>query len=116
MNDCDVLVGLYYKNVKNHLFAAPNKYYDHLLLGKAMLTTEGIPTGEKVTAMGTGWAIAEGASGIRRWMDTVTSANVRVASEKATLVWMRDYRDYYQSEYAGRYLSLIKSFVQMGGA
>lgn len=43
MASMDVVVGMYYLSVPNHLYASPNKYYEHLMLGRGMLTTVGTP-------------------------------------------------------------------------
>lgn len=66
MASMDVVVGMYYLSVPNHLYASPNKYYEHLMLGRGMLTTVGTPPGAKVMDLDTGWAISEGVPQSRR--------------------------------------------------
>lgn len=36
-SDCDVMLALYDINIKNHIFAAPNKFYEALYLGKPLI-------------------------------------------------------------------------------
>ena len=59
LSKSDIIVGMYYKTIKNHLYASPNKYFEHLFLGKVLLTTEGTPPVYKVQKYSTGFAIGE---------------------------------------------------------
>lgn len=47
MQQSDIHVGMYYKTVSNHYYAAPNKYYEHLYFGKPLITTQGTPPGSR---------------------------------------------------------------------
>ena len=60
MAGMDVVAGFYYLTVPNHIHASPNKYYEHLMLGRPLVTTCGTPPGARVAAEGTGWALEEG--------------------------------------------------------
>ena len=59
MQGCDLMLGLYYLSNHNHFYASPNKYYEHLALGKPLLTSKGTPPGDKVAKYNTGWAIGD---------------------------------------------------------
>lgn len=111
MKDMDILVGMYYKTVKNHLFAAPNKYYEHLMLGRAMLTTIGTPPGEKVILNDTGWAVEEGMESLNNWLVSLHRDNsiIRKANN-ASKLWQEKYANYYLNYYEGNYLMKIKNF------
>src|SRR5690606_16441899 len=54
MAQMHVIAGLYYLSVPNHAFAAPNKYFEHLMLGRGLLTNENTAPGRKVQALSTG--------------------------------------------------------------
>ncbi|WP_445657841.1 hypothetical protein [Achromobacter sp. NCFB-sbj8-Ac1-l] len=107
MAGMDVIVGMYYLTVPNHLYASPNKYYEHLMLGRGMLTTVGTPPGTKVTLQGTGWAIAEGAPAIAAWLDGLNSFQIRAAADQAQKLWLEKYSSYYSEHYRGVYVRHI---------
>lgn len=96
LNDCNLLVGMYYKTVKNHLYASPNKYYEHLMLGKAMLTTEGTPPGDKVSQLNTGFAIGESEEEIRSLLLSLDKDKLNLLGSNARAVWESKYNDYLE--------------------
>jgi hypothetical protein len=110
---CDLILGLYYAEVPNHKFAAPNKYYEHLLLGKPLLTSLGTPPGEKVLRHDTGWAIADGALPlVDAIADMMAKPDVmRVRGRNAAALWRRDYADYFERRIAGDYVRAVKSLA-----
>ncbi|USY25035.1 hypothetical protein NIZ92_17280 [Alcaligenes sp. 1735tsa3] len=109
MQSCQIVVGMYYKTVPNHLFAAPNKYYEHLMLGRAMLTTAGIPTATKVLEHQTGWAVEEGQQAIEAWLKDLDMQQVQQAAARARGVWQAQYADYFDQHYAGQYLQKVQA-------
>ncbi|MBV7485437.1 glycosyltransferase [Bordetella sp. BOR01] len=112
----DVIVGCYYPSVANHAYASPNKYYEHLLLGRAMVTTRGTPPGRRVVEHGTGWALEPGAAALRQWLDTLTSQAVRQAGERAYALWQQRYAAYFQTHYCGAYVARIRALLNQEGA
>ncbi len=95
MAEGDIIVGMYYLSSRNHRFAAPNKYYEHLMLGKALLTSLGTPPGERVGAHHTGWAIADTYEALQRWLQGLNRADVEERSQRAALLWRAHYADYF---------------------
>ncbi len=112
--DCDVVMGLYYAEVPNHRFAAPNKYYEHLVLGKPMLTSLGTPPGTKVVTHDTGWAVADGAAGITQAL-TEARANTEGRLRKeanARALWRNGYADYFQRVIKGHYATCAARLIK----
>ncbi|MFY3605387.1 hypothetical protein ACOTHZ_21870 [Achromobacter xylosoxidans] len=107
MAGMDVVVGMYYLTVPNHLYASPNKYYEHLMLGRGMLTTAGTPPGVKVANQGSGWAISEGAPAIAAWLDGLDEIQIREAARQARRIWQEKYSSYYAGHYKGEYVRRI---------
>lgn len=107
MAQMDVVVGMYYLTVPNHAFASPNKYYEHLMLRRGMLSTLGTPPGTKVVAQGSGWAIAEGTAAIEEWLDQLEADDILTAGASAGQVWDDKYASYYSTHYEGLYVSRI---------
>ncbi|WP_144631434.1 glycosyltransferase family 4 protein [Bordetella genomosp. 13] len=108
MAGMDVLVGFYYLSVPNHAHASPNKYYEHLMLGRPMATTQGTPPGERVRADGTGWALPEGREAIAAWLDTLDAAQILQRGARARAIWDQRYASYLQQHYQGVYVSRIR--------
>lgn len=105
MGESHIIVGMYYLTVPNHKFAAPNKYYEHLALGRPLLTTKGTPPGEKVTELGSGWAISEGEASIAQFLEKVSASEVFQKGERARSAWLAHYANYFNDvlleEYGG---------------
>lgn len=56
--DADVMLGLYDPSIANHRLAAPNKYYESLMLGTPLLAVQGTSVGDWVLAEMTGEVLA----------------------------------------------------------
>lgn len=111
MASCDMLLGLYYLAVPNHRFAAPNKYYEHLALGRAMLTSAGTPPGDKVRAEGTGWAVTDSRVAIRAALEEALAKRDGLAERggRAAALWQQHYADYFERAIAGDYVDAVKA-------
>ena len=109
MAECDVILGLYYRDVANHRFAAPNKYYEHLLLGRALLTSRGTPPGDKVEREGTGWAVEDGTRGIQGLLQVLTRDRKQVheAGTRAAALWQARFADYFERAIRGDYVDAV---------
>jgi len=55
----DIVYAMYCKTNNNHIYAAPNKYYEAMLLGKPIITTKGTIVGDKVIKDDIGFVIEE---------------------------------------------------------
>jgi hypothetical protein len=109
MQQTDILVGLYYAHVPNHAFAAPNKYFEHLLLGMPMLTSLGTPPGDKVMANDTGWAVADGEAGISAALKEAHGNHelVKRRGANAKIQWQKNYTHYFEQQIIGVYCNRI---------
>lgn len=54
---CDIITALYDPSVPNHIYAAPNKFYESLLLGKPVVMVQGTGMSEIVEALNIGAVI-----------------------------------------------------------
>ncbi len=104
----DVIIGLYYKSRDNHLFASPNKYYEHLAFGKPMLTTEKTPPGDKVLSANTGYAIGDEPEDIETWMESVAyNPDFADKGRNAKKLWDEKYDFYFDSYFRNAYLKIL---------
>ena len=60
MINADLIYAMYYKTNPNHIYAAPNKFYESIFLRKPIITTKGTLVGNKVEFYHTGITIEEG--------------------------------------------------------
>lgn len=107
MKECDAILGLYYLSVENHRYAAPNKYYEHLLLGRPIITSKGTPPGDKVKEFDTGIAVEDGLTSISNailWMSE-NRENVITLGNNAKKVWDCQYADYFERTIVDQYVS-----------
>lgn len=69
----DLLYAMYYTSNANHIYAAPNKFYESLLLNKPILTNTGTLMSDIVAKYNTGYVINEGKDALEKffmwWMD-----------------------------------------------
>ncbi|KGD93906.1 hypothetical protein JL37_13110 [Achromobacter sp. RTa] len=114
MAKMDVIVGMYYLSVPNHRYASPNKYYEHLMLGRPLLTTAGTPPGARVEQDVSGWAVAEGEASLTQWLDGLDPEAVMKRGRRAAQVWDERYASYYRSHYCGEYVMRIRMLCKGG--
>lgn len=107
MANCDVIVGMYYRSKPHHLRATPNKYYEHLMLAKPLVTTKGTPPGEKVDRDQSGWALVEGAEAIEELLAQIDTETCKIFGENARQKWMREYAQYFDQVLIGEYANGI---------
>ena len=106
MKSCDAIIGLYYLAVENHRFAAPNKYYEHLLVGKPIITSKGTPPGKKVDDLNTGISVSDGINCISEavhWMDGNRNEAAALGIN-ARKVWEMKYSSYFDEISVGSYI------------
>lgn len=53
-NECDIMLAIYDPVIENHRFAAPNKFYESLMLGKPVIMARGTGMSEVVEENGIG--------------------------------------------------------------
>ena len=107
-NAADVLYAMYCKVNPNHIFAAPNKYYEAMLLGKPLITTKGTLPGKKVENNGTGWAIEEDIDEMRDLLNKFNQKEIEEKGEKALLLWNERYKDDINNFFEYIYCKIIK--------
>lgn len=118
MQQCDIIAGLYYQSQPNHAYAAPNKYFEHLLLGRPLLTSKGTPPGNKVEAYNSGWAIDDCAIGI---LEALTKAYCdpqlcQQMGANARRLWEEKFATYFERVYATEYVGRLGKLIEKPNA
>lgn len=104
-----IVVGMYYRTRDNHQYASPNKYYEHLALGKVMLTTSGTPPGFKVEKNKTGFAIGESTQDILNLFNSL-EYNIPLLEQyslNAHIIWSQNYSDYNEKYLTKQYIKMV---------
>lgn len=109
MNSSDIIVGMYYKTIKNHLYASPNKYYEHLMLGKPLLTTFGTNPGDKVIQYDTGFAIGENIYELENFVMKLNKSILHSKGCQAKNIWFAFGYDNYINVIRNKYYNIIEA-------
>lgn len=116
MKNSDFIIGMYYKKASNHVFAAPNKFFEALYLTKPLVTTVGTLVGEKTQFYATGYAIEEGEENLKSFFCNFSknlfesSADYNAKSENAANLWNSTYADYFERRLKNDYINIIQTF------
>ena len=105
--NADIISTIYCKTNPNHIFAAPNKFYEALFLGKAILTNDGIIVADKVKEHRIGFAIVETADGFKEWISSVTREEVEKSGNNSQILWERIYKNYVRKFFDEIYSKII---------
>jgi glycosyltransferase involved in cell wall biosynthesis len=94
MFNSDIIYAMYSKSNPNHLFAAPNKLYESLFLGRPILSTNGILISKKIKALNIGVCVDESMEEI---LDSILSLNevqLNVFAQNASRLWILEYKGF----------------------
>lgn len=87
MYNSDIIYAMYSKKNPNHLFAAPNKYYEAMFVGKPIITTKGIITADKVEKSGFGYSIDETLESLLNLLASVSQEEIKSKAARASALW-----------------------------
>lgn len=107
-NAADIIYAMYCKVNQNNIFAAPNKYYEALLLGKPIISTKGTIVEPKVVNTGIGWAIEEDVEELRSLINQLTKEEIKEKGKKSRELWEKKYKNYIPNFFDYQYAKIIK--------
>lgn len=87
MFNSDLIYAMYAKVNPNHRFAAPNKYYEAMFVGKPLITTRGIIIADKVESNHIGFAIDESTDAIKQLVSQLSSAQLQTCASASAHLW-----------------------------
>lgn len=109
MSKCaDAIYAMYCKTNSNHIYAAPNKYYEAMLLGKPLITTKGTILEDKVVRNDTGYAIEESVDELKALIRSLDREDMQKKGDHAYRLWEDRYKDYIHSFFDHEYSRVIK--------
>lgn len=108
MAQSDLIFAMYYKVNRNHIFAAPNKYYEGLFLGKPIITTKGTSIGNKTERYNTGFVIEQTQKDIEQLLTSLSRQQIEECGGNARRLWDEHYADYIECFMNGTYSRMIE--------
>lgn len=107
----DIVYAMYCKTNPNHIYAAPNKYYEAMLLGKPIITTKGTIVGDKVNSEDIGFVVEENKEHLIELLEYVNLNKTfcRIKGEKAHSLWEVKYKEFTSNFLKSRYSLIIQN-------
>lgn len=105
--NADMVLAMYCKTSPSHKYAAPNKYYEAMFLGKPLLTTEGIIIGDKTQRWNMGFAIDETREDFLKLLERLTPGEMVQKGENARKLWDSLYNNYTHNFLSETYQRMI---------
>lgn len=98
--EVDVYCSLYYLSKPLHRYAAPNKFFEHLALGKPVLMSAGTPYAQDVLNGGTGWVVEDGLIHLQAWYERLKLNKLafEIAANRAHKRWNDEYLGWLQNQ------------------
>ena len=101
----DIVYAMYCTTNPNHIYAAPNKYYEAMLLGKPIITTKGTNVGDKVIQNDIGFIIDENKGHLIGLLKILEDKRTLCyeKGEKAISLWNSKYKNYTSNFLKSKY-------------
>lgn len=107
-NAADIVYAMYCKTNPNNIYAAPNKYYEALLLGKPIITTKGTIVEKKVVENEIGWAVEEDIDELRQLVNNLNKDDIEKKGKNALALWENTFKNYLPNFFENIYSKIIK--------
>ena len=107
-NAADIIYAMYCKTNPNNVYAAPNKYYEALLLGKPLITTKGTIVEKKVKENNIGWAVEEDIEELRHLINDLRQEDIVEKGKNAQNLWNNTFKDCLRVFFEEAYAIIIK--------
>lgn len=108
MYNSDIIYAMYSKKNLNHIYAAPNKLYESLFLGKPIFSTKGIIVERKINNMGIGYTSEESIDDISHTISTINQNDLSIKGKNAKKLWDDNFSHYVNDFFENTYSKIIK--------
>lgn len=97
MKNSDLIYAMYSKKVSNHIFAAPNKYYEAMMLENPLITTKGTLIGNNVEKNKIGFVIEEDIYSLEIILNNKNiKEEIIVFKKNQKKLWEKDFKNYVE--------------------
>lgn len=90
-NHADIIYAMYCTYNANNVFAAPNKYYEAMMLGKPIISTKGTILESKITSQNIGYVIGESIAELEYLINNFDKTDLVKKGETAKKLWNDKY-------------------------
>lgn len=109
MYNSDIIYAMYAKSNPNHFYAAPNKYYEAMMLGKPIISTKGISLGDKVVNNKVGYILEEDVNELASLVQNLDPEDMLKKGAKASALWEDKYKFFINNFFNQKYLEIVRS-------
>lgn len=102
----DVMYAMYQTINPNNVYAAPNKYYEAMFLGKPLFTTKGTIVDKKVCDRFMGYVSGESEAEIAMVIKSIKKGELINKGNNAKECWINSYKNYTNDYLNNEYLNL----------
>ncbi|MDX9694339.1 MAG: glycosyltransferase [Bacteroidales bacterium] len=107
MYNSDIIYAMYSKINPNHFYAAPNKYYEAMMLGKPIISTKGINMERKILDNNCGYIIEETSQEIISLLKEISKDDMINKGKVSLSLWNNKYENYITNFFNETYIKLI---------
>lgn len=108
MNNSDLILAIYETDIPNHIYAAPNKYYEGLYLGIPIITTQNTFVGEKTEKFKTGFSVGESMLELNTFFANISINEIKERGINAKKIWEGTYFNFINDFMKNKYIPFIK--------
>lgn len=107
MNNADIIYAMYCKTNPNHIYAAPNKFYEAMFLAKPIISTKGTMVGEKIDKLDIGYTIEENIEELISLLKSLDRTELVKKGFNAHTLWCEHYKNFVSCYMHQTYKSII---------
>jgi hypothetical protein len=104
----DVMYAMYATTNPNHFYAAPNKFYEAMFLGKPIFTTKGTIVEKKVENLGIGYTSGETKEDILNTIKSIKVSEIVNIAKRSRENWEIKFKEYTRDFLDKEYLEILK--------
>lgn len=107
MYNADIIYAMYCKSNPNHIYAAPNKFYEAMFLSKPIISTKGTIVGEKIEKLDIGYTIEEDPKELETLLNSLSNSDMSRNGNNANILWTKEYSNYVHSYLSTTYCRIF---------
>lgn len=107
MYNSDIIYAMYCKIEKNNIYAAPNKFYESLFLGRPIISTKGIKMESKILNNNVGYVVEESVEDLKKLLYSIDREEMREKGRKARILWEGKYSTYVNDFFNNQYSKIL---------
>lgn len=107
MFNSDIIYAMYSPEIKNNIYAAPNKFYEAMFVGKALFTTKGTKVSKKTVELNMGFVAEDNLNDIKQVISSINRENMGMKGNNASRLWNDRFCNYTENYMHNIYSKMI---------